>query len=324
VAADFEDRHGLAVTEILGSTETGGIAWRDRGRAAAPPWRPFAEVGVSVGDEGRLRVDSPFVHPDLPRPFETADLVELQADGRFVHLGRADGVVKIGGRRVSVQDVEDQLRAQSGVRDAAVVAVPASGARGQQLLAAVSPASVDVDALKPALLERFDPTCLPRRILAVDALPREANGKVPRDRLLRLFGLRADGTPVNWSLEWGAPVASEEGGRERLEIPVRVPEDYAWFEGHFEQYPVLAGAAQLKELILPTVARAFPELGPVESMSRIKFTGRITPGNALSVAVERSARRGSVRFEIRKAGEVCSRGILSLAEAGETTGTSEA
>lgn len=316
VAADFEARHGLVVTEILGSTETGGIAWRERGAAPAPAWQPFEEVGVSVGAEGRLRVDSPFVHPALPRPFETADLVELQSGGRFVHLGRIDGIVKIGGRRVAVQDVEDQLRAQPGVRDAAVVAVPVDGTRGHQLLAAVVPASIDCDALKPGLLERFEPTCLPRRILAVDALPREDNGKVPRDRLLRLFGLRPDGRPANWTLEWGAPVASNEGGRERLEIAVRVPEDYAWFEGHFEEYPVLAGAAQLKELILPTVARAFPELGPVESMSRIKFTGRITPGNALSVAVERGARSRSVHFEIRKADEVCSRGILSLAETG--------
>jgi hypothetical protein len=252
------------------------------------------------------------VYADLERPFETADLVELNADGSFEHLGRSDGVVKIGGRRVSVQAVEDEIRRHPGIQDACVIATPVEGARGHQLLAAFAPADIGPDEIKNALLEKFEPTCLPRRMLAVEALPREKNGKAPRDRILRLFGLKEDGRPLNWTLEWGAPVRSTDGDREGLEIPVRVPADYAWFEGHFEEYPVLAGAAQLKELILPTVARAFPELGPIESMSRIKFSGRITPGNDLSVRVERGAKPGRVVFEIKKSNEVCSRGTLSL------------
>jgi hypothetical protein len=236
----------------------------------------------------------------------------MNEDGSFEHLGRSDGIVKIGGRRVSVQEVEDEIRRQPGVEDVCVVAVPVEGPRGHQLLAAFAPASVEPNEVKNALLKKFEPTCLPRRMLGVDALPRDENGKTPRNRLLRLFGLQGDGRPMNWTLEWGLPTTSTEEGSQCLEIPVRVPEDYAWFEGHFEEYPVLAGAAQLKELILPTVARAFPELGRVESMSRIKFTGRITPGNALTVRVERGEKQGRVLFEIRKSGEVCSRGILSL------------
>jgi acyl-coenzyme A synthetase/AMP-(fatty) acid ligase len=312
VADAFNERHGLPVTEILGSTETGGIASRTRQLRAREGWRPFDEVGVSVSGEGRLRVDSPFVYTGLPRPFETADLVEMNEDGSFTHLGRMDGIVKIGGRRVSIQEVEDALRQQPGVVDASVVAVPVAGARGNQLLAAVVPASLDVEPLKSALLERFEPSCLPRRILCLESLPRDANGKAPRDRLLRLFDLQGDGRSMNWKLEWGEPNRSRSGAAERFEISVRVPDDYAWFEGHFEEYPVLAGAAQLKELILPTVTSAFPELGPVQTMSRIKFTGRITPGNSLSVRVEKGAKPGRVSFEIRKGDEVCSRGMLSL------------
>jgi len=75
---------------------------------------------------------------------------------------------------------------------------------------------------------------------------------------------------------------------------------------------VLAGAAQLKDLILPMVARAFPELGSVRSMSRIKFSGRIVPGDALTVRVVCGPKKGRVEFEIRKPGEVCSRGVLTL------------
>lgn len=314
VAQSFYERHALAVTEILGSTETGGIASRTRRAGKQEGWRPFSEVEISVTDEGRLAVDSPFVHADLPCPFETADLVEMHADGSFTHLGRSDGIVKIGGRRVSIQEVEDLIRQQSDVEEAVVVAIPAEGGRGNQLLAAVVPASLDVARLKNALLEKLEPTCLPRRFLCVDSLPKEVNGKTPRDRLLRLFGLQRDGRPMNWKLEWGEATRLErEDGAETLEISVRVPEDYAWFEGHFEEYAVLAGAAQLKDLILPVVARAFPELGSVQAMSRIKFSGRITPGNSLTVCVARGEKKARVEFEIRKATEVCSRGILTLA-----------
>jgi len=313
VARAFSERHTLPITEILGSTETGGIASRTRQVGRQEEWRPFAEVEISVTDQGRLLVDSPFVHADLPRPFETADLVELHDDGSFTHLGRSDGIVKIGGRRVSLQEVEDCIRQQPGVEDAAVLAIPADGGRGHQLLAAIVPASHDVAELKKALLKKFEPTCLPRRFLCVDSLPTEMNGKMPRDRLLRLFGLQANGRPMNWQLEWGESTLSRgDDGTESLERSVRVPEDYAWFDGHFEEFAVLAGAAQLKELILPVIARAFPDLGSVQAMRRIKFSGRITPGNSLIVRVARGQKKGRVEFEIRNGTEVCSRGILIL------------
>jgi acyl-coenzyme A synthetase/AMP-(fatty) acid ligase len=332
VANSFSTRFGLPVTEIFGSTETGGIAWRRRQAGQAPTWQPLDGVEIAIGDDGKLVVDSPFVHADLPRPFETADLIELHEDGGFIHLGRADGIVKIGGRRVSIPEVETCIRQQSDIEEVAVVAVPVEGGRGHQLLAAVVPNSRDVvdlaGKIREALRKKFEPTCLPRRIVVVDAIPKEANGKIPRDRLLRLFDLQADGQPVNWTLEWGEPVSGREGDRESLEIPVRIPEDYAWFEGHFEDYPVLAGAVQLKELILPTVSRAFPKLGSVLTMSRIKFSGRIIPGDRVVVRVERGARLARVQFEIRKRGdgsdrgdrssekdgERCARGVLVLAE----------
>ncbi len=312
VARDFRERHGLAISEVFGSTETGGIALRERDEEPAGPWRPFEGVRVSAGAGGCLAVDSDYLHPDLPRPFETADLVRLHADGRFTHLGRADGIVKIAGRRVSLQEVEDCLRQQRSVADAAVVAVDAEGGRGQQLLAAVAPADCDTARLRAALLERFEPSCLPRRLLAVESIPREENGKLPRDRLLALFGLRADERPLEVALEFGALARESSGEPERVQVDVKLPEDWSWFDGHFEGYPVLAGAVQLKELVLPVVARAFPGLGSVESLQRVKFSGRIVPGDALTVVLERARSRQRVRFEIRRRGELCSSGTLAF------------
>ncbi len=310
VADAFIARHGHSIVEILGATETGGVAsrkWPESER-----FLPFPGVEVGVDEEGRLLVDSPFLDPDVRRPFRTADLVEPREDGTFTHLGRSDGVVKVGGRRVSLTEMEDRLLRQPGVDDAAVLAVPAGAGRGHQLLAAVVAPEGVVPALKAALLERFEPSSLPRRILRVDALPRESNGKLTRARLLRLFGLRPDGEPINWKLAWGEPTRLVDEGKERHEVAVEVPADYGWFEGHFPGYPILAGAVQLKELVLPAAKRAFPELDAVREMSRIKFTGRIVPGDRVTVVVERELGQPVVDFEVRKAKALCSAGRLAF------------
>jgi acyl-coenzyme A synthetase/AMP-(fatty) acid ligase len=327
VARSFSERFQLPVTEILGSTETGGIATRVREAGESMPWRPFDGVRVAMNAEGRLVVDSPFVHGDLPRPFETADLIDMNADGTFEHLGRSDGIVKIGGRRISITEVEECLRQEPDVNDVAVVAVPVEGGRGHQLLAAVVPTGGRetedgtpeklIAVLREALKKDFEPSCLPRRIICVAGIPRDANGKTPRDRLLRLFDLQPNGKPINWKLDWGEASVLRDAESESLEISARIPEDYAWFEGHFEGFPLLAGAVQLKELILPTVARAFPELGVVTSMSRIKFNGRIGPGDKVTVRVARKQQPGRIRFEIRKENGICAVGMLSLAEGRE-------
>lgn len=302
----FAARHGLEAIEILGSTETGGVAYR-RG---ADRFRPFPGIEVSVDGEGALLVDSPFVDASLPRPYRTADLAVLYEDGTFDHRGRSDGVVKVGGRRVSISEMEQRLARHPGVRDAAVVALPAPAGRGHQLLAAVVAPSCTAQEIKAALLERFEASSLPRRILQVDALPRESNGKLTRARLLRLFGLRPDARPINWSLGWGSALHAQEGAIARREFAVDVPVDYGWFEGHFPGYPILAGAVQLKELVLPAVESAFPGLGAVKQMSRIKFTGRILPGDRVTVQVEREGDDAVVDFVVRKPSEVCSAGRL--------------
>jgi hypothetical protein len=316
VAEAFTARHGHAIVEILGASETGGVASRQR--AESNRFRPLPGVSIDIDHDGRLLVDSPFVDPALPRPYRTAELVEPHPDGSFTHIGRSDGVVKVGGRRVSITEMEDRLARHEGVEDAAVLAVPAAAGRGHQLFAAVVAPGCALPALRAALLERFEPSSLPRRILLVDALPRESNGKLTRARLLRLFGLRPDGQPINWQLAWGETKRATAAERERHERSVEVPTDYGWFDGHFTGYPILAGAVQLKELILPAIASAFPELGAVRSMSRVKFTGRIVPGDRVTVVVERELGQAVVDFKVEKPAEVCSAGRIDFTAAAPT------
>jgi len=170
--------------EILGSTETGGIASR---RFGAELYRPLDGVKVTAAADGQLLLDSPLIDAGLPLPHACADRIELFADGSFRHLGRADDVVKIGGKRVALSELERRLRAVDGVDDAAAVAVAVDSARGAEIHAAVASSRVTAAQLRHELLKHFDPTLLPRRLRVVADLPRSANGKLSRSRLLALF-----------------------------------------------------------------------------------------------------------------------------------------
>jgi 4-coumarate--CoA ligase (photoactive yellow protein activation family) len=186
VAIQVRARFGWTVTEVFGSSETGGIGWRDSGGEG--PYRPLPGVRVDAGDGDALLVRSPFLHPGAPRPFVGADRVRAEADGRFSHLGRADGVLKIGGVRVALAEIERRLSAIDGVRDAAALAVEVGGARGHEVWAAVVAPSLDARRVRDALRAWLAPVAMPRRLKLVDALPREPNGKLPRRALEALFG----------------------------------------------------------------------------------------------------------------------------------------
>jgi acyl-coenzyme A synthetase/AMP-(fatty) acid ligase len=179
------ERFGARVVELFGSSETGGIAWRLGGSRS--PWTPLEGVVVTADQEGRILVDSPFLDPDAPHPYRGGDRVACLPDGRFLHLGRADGIVKVAGARVSVVEVEDRLKSVAGVLDAVVVAVQTETSRQNELWAAVVAPGITTKVIRSELLKRLDPVALPRRFRFLDCLPREETGKLPRSRVMALF-----------------------------------------------------------------------------------------------------------------------------------------
>ncbi len=305
-ARAFATTHDVPITEIFGSTETGGIAWRRRDRG--DQWQPLSGVTVTLDEHGHLQVDSPFLPPDAERPWTTSDLAEAGPDGSFVHRGRADGVVKVGGRRVSLPHMQRWLLSQPGVLDAALTSVPAPG-RGVRLLAAVVAPDRDEASLRAAMLENFGPSTVPRRLLMVASLPREASGKLPRRPLMAVFGLRPDGSPPSLTLNVSDPVTDPDDPSV-VTCTVGVPDDYVHFDGHFDTYPILAGVVQLHELLLPLITRVRPQLGPLRELLRVKFLGRIVPGDEITVTLRFADEHPDCDFELTKPGTRCSAGRL--------------
>jgi len=179
-------RFDVEVTEVLGSTETGGYAYRAAHLGAR--FVPFSGVSVRVDQDGQLLLCSPLLDSQLTQPITCPDRIELAEDGSFRHLGRSDGVVKVGGMRVALPELEARVRALSDVLDVAALAVDAGSARGQEIwLVVASERGRELEELRPWLLRHYAPVQLPRRIRFVESLPREATGKLMRARLLELF-----------------------------------------------------------------------------------------------------------------------------------------
>lgn len=184
----FSETTGIAVTEIYGSTETGGIASRRRA-AGQPALTPFTCVDVEMDGE-LLNVRSDFLSIELERDdngfYQTADRVAMDGANSYRIIGRLDGIVKVGGKRVDLNKVRDVLKQSSNVDDAYVFARPVQTGRGSEILALVE-GTAEPGKLRRIAAEGLDTHSLPRRIVVVDRIPISTAGKYNRQAIEELF-----------------------------------------------------------------------------------------------------------------------------------------
>lgn len=194
-ALQLQQALGAAPFEVLGSTETGGVAWRQRDAAiAAEPWQLLPGVQARLNAESVLEVLSPAAEKQLWCAL--GDRAELLADGRFLLLGRADRVVKIEAKRLSLTELEQQLQAHPFVAEAAalvlegartvVAVVVRLTAAGAAALAAHGKHPIN-EQLRAHLANRFERVLLPKRFRYVEAMPRDDRGKLTQQALRALF-----------------------------------------------------------------------------------------------------------------------------------------
>jgi acyl-coenzyme A synthetase/AMP-(fatty) acid ligase len=192
-ALEADQLFGAPPVEILGSTETGGVAIRQR-RDDAEPWTALGGVTLNLDGEGVLNVGSPFAGGETQR---MGDRAEILTDGRFRLLARIDRVVKIEGKRVSLTRVEGALAVQPSVREAVALAL---GAEGSETLAAVIVLSAEGVAelaglgafrftrlLRKRLSDGLEPAERPKRWRFVESIPVNSQGKRVLADLQKLF-----------------------------------------------------------------------------------------------------------------------------------------
>ncbi|MGI4951647.1 MAG: AMP-binding protein [Janthinobacterium lividum] len=178
LAAAIEQRFGIPVLEIFGATECGSIA--SRRATSGPDWSLYRGIDLSIAPHGAT------VRAEGMAPIPLADVLE-PVPGGFRLLGRRTDVVKLGGRRASLPGLNQLLAALPGIEDGAFVVPDDLDHRSTARLVAVvvAPHRTDSDILAD-LRRMIDPVFLPRRLIRVDALPRNALGKLPRQAMLDL------------------------------------------------------------------------------------------------------------------------------------------
>ena len=184
----FYEKTGLGITEIYGSTETGGVATRNISEKTEA-WKPFDVVQWKLSG-GRLAVKSDFVSREMKKDddgfYLTGDEAHAEGDNRFLLLGRADGIVKIAGKRVDLTDIQNKIKKLPTVNDAAVFSLPTDKGR-ESIIAAVVACDLTETHLRKLVTDLLEPYAVPRVLKIVSQIPRTAAGKIDRRWLEALF-----------------------------------------------------------------------------------------------------------------------------------------
>ena len=292
-AKKTEEVFGFWPVEVYGSTETSGIAWRQS--KTGNEWTPLDYVRISVNSGGCLVVHSPYTKE--PEGFETADMVELLANGKFLLKGRIDSVVKIEEKRISLPEMENRIL-QSGL--AADVCVIALEDRRQYLAAALALNSKGKEKFRGLekneinkfwreyLLQYFENVVIPKKWRYPEALSLDAQGKKKMDDIKLLFADEQSAVNGGFGALDGARVIEKTENSIVLEFSV--PPASPYFDGHFPDMPILPAVAQV-ELALRFAAERLGTGIDVSEIRRIKFSGPVLPGKPCHLRLEKNKQK---------------------------------
>lgn len=179
-AASAEARFHAPLLEIYGCSEAGQIATRRTAQTAQ--WRCLDGVVLRQDEQGTWASGAPVETETLLH-----DVIELAGGDRFLLQGRMADLVNIAGKRTSLAYLDHQLTSIAGVADGVFVMPEEAKERVTRLMAVVVAPGLTRAQILQALRQRIDAAFLPRPLVLVDALPRNALGKLPREAVLRLI-----------------------------------------------------------------------------------------------------------------------------------------
>ncbi len=309
-AANVERLLGQAPIEVYGSSETGGIAWRRRSGGVEIRWTPLP--GVDLRTQGdTLSVRSAHLANDAW--LVTADGGTLHEDGTLALTGRADRIVKVEGKRISLTAIERTLAASPLVREVRLLpfetsrdelgAIVVPTEEGWAVLHTSGPAALS-GRLRELLADSTDRVALPRRWRWVDALPADSQGKVTQAALARIFAARAPTMPR-------FDLISQSGDSAVVEL--QPPASLVYFDGHFDDAPILPGVVQV-DWAIEVGRTVFGFTGGFLRMEALKFHRIFQPGGAMRLQLDWRAERAVLTFGFSSAAGRHSSGRIFFAD----------
>jgi len=310
------------VLEIYGSTETGGIAWRQS--VDDELWQSFDGINISVDDEGISRLTSPLIErSSIERlsieqaPFILDDKIQLAENGRFALLGRLDRIVKVEEKRLSLDELEQLLNVSDWIQQSYTLLIAELIVEKRDKIAAVLVLTETgkaflqqqgrgelIKTLRKQLMQGFESVVLPRKWLFIQSLPLTVQGKINRDLLVQL--LSQDTTRFPQILEC-------DYQDEAVDLQLRIPRGLVYFSGHFPEQPILPGVTQLAWV--EHFGKLFFDIAlPFLRMEVIKFKKIIRPGDIIQMKLNWKTDNNKLYFELSSVSDSHSSGRMVYGE----------
>ncbi len=272
---------GVSPFEVFGSTETGGVAFRQQKNG--PSWTIFDDVNVGLDENNCIIADSAFC---CTRPFQMSDIVEMQGDKHFLLKTRADRIIKIAEERISLPEYEQKLSGHEFVDNCYVTGVNQNGRIVIGCVLTLTDIGKDfviqhgrqifIKNIKNYLSAYFPNVTLPRKIRIVNKIPMNTQGKILKHEIVEI--LRSN--------------VPEPIAKNLIHTNTSLSGDFvflgdsAYFKGHFENCPILPGVMQL-HFVIKFIQIFFHKKVNVYDIVKLKFTNLILPNT-------------SVHFELNK------------------------
>ena len=292
-----------SIIEVYGSSETGGIAWREA--IYEPRWTCFQGVSMQPSTDNLTCLHSDF----LTAPYLLDDKIKTDRDGLFSLAGRRDRIVKVEEKRLSLDEMEHVLTnihhiqaayclLQQSHRDV-IVATLVLTEQGHTLLITQGRATF-IKQLRQQLMHSFETVVIPRKWVFMNTLPLTQQGKINQSLIKNLVCLDSHKFP---QLQF----CQQENNTVNLQL--RIQAELIYFDGHFPEQPILAGIAQLAWA--EQYGRLFFNIDlPFLRMEVIKFKKIIQPNDIIRLTLSWNVETGKLYFELNSATESHASGRL--------------
>ena len=298
----------VSVREIYGSSETGALAWRIQQDSTQDAlWQALPQVQLSVSEDGNLIARAPYLGDE--DEFISSDRVKYTPAGQFKLIGRVDRVVKIEGKRVSLDAIEKLILEHDWIKNARALTIQRRRIEtavvvelndlGDQVRSKEG-AKVITGELKNRLKDHFEAVVVPRRWRIVPEMPYNQQGKLPLEALQQLF------KPV--SVKW-PEISTPEWLDDQVSIQCYMPAELVYFDGHFPEAPILPGIAQV-HWVEAYGRRYLGVKGVFDCLEVIKFQQIISPGMTVNLKIRFDVKKAKLHFLYESAQGVHSSGRI--------------
>ena len=295
---------GVSPFEIFGSTETGGVAYRQQKFDCN--WTVFDTVNISTKDDC-LAINSPYC---FENPYLMSDAVKILDENKFELIGRADRIVKIAEERISLPDMERQLGAHPfiaraycavvhrEIRDTVGCMLELTDAGAENIIKVGRRAFVE--EIKKYLAGFVPAVAVPRYIRIVHQIPVNTQGKFVKNEILSMLNSSVVEPIMQHVVKTDV----------KFNADLTFLGDSAYFVGHFPNFPILPGVIQM-HFVFMYIKNFFNVSANAFDVIKLKYTSLILPDVTTHFELVR-LEKNEFSFVFSQKGKVCSAGKIVI------------